>query len=40
MQIEEVPPMVIVVGGKIKDDRNKGANIYDCVGKGDWCGGY
>ena len=29
--------MIIVVGGKVKNDRDKGANIGDGVGERHWC---
>jgi hypothetical protein len=37
VDVEEVAPVVVVVGGKIKRDQNKGRDIGICIGeRGSW----
>ena len=38
VEIEEMYPMVVVVGGEIKNYGDVGADIGDCVVKRYWCG--
>lgn len=38
VEIEEMSPMVVVVGGEIKNYGDVGADVGDCVSKRYWCG--
>jgi hypothetical protein len=33
MDVEEMAPVVVVVSGEIKQDRNKGRDIGNCIGE-------
>ena len=39
MKIEEMPPVVVIVGGEIKNNGDERADIDDGVREGDWRGG-